>query len=102
MATTFTFTESARSIYRSLANFGIACTPSPYDTLPPDPGPPTKVTLIGKLPPFTENMIRQRVSVRGNIRQMEAAKEMPALNIPPERICVPQSESTKRWLSQHQ
>jgi hypothetical protein len=33
---------------------------------------------------------------------MEHATEMPALNIPPERICVPAAESTKRWLSRHQ
>jgi len=57
-----------------------------------------KIRITGSIPDFHENMIRQRISTHGVIREMEAAAEIPALNIPPEEICVIHAGPTKRWL----
>ena len=36
--------------------------------------------------PYKDNMIRERISVRGEIRPLEPESELPACNLPPERI----------------
>ena len=57
-----------------------------------------KIRITGSIPDFHENMIRQRISTHGVIREMEPAAEIPALNIQPEEICVIHAGPTKRWL----
>jgi len=104
-------------MYLSIANFGIWCTtqqttlPTQLSTTPTttqdtrhsSPAnlsvPGTEVTMTGILPEFQANMIRQRVSAHGQIRPMEPASEMPALNMAPEQICVIHPGPTKRWLA---
>ena len=61
-----------------------------------------KIRITGSIPDFNENMIRQRISTHGVIREMEPASQIPALNIPPEEICVIHPGPTKRWLNAKQ
>src|SRR5277367_4913410 len=99
-------------MYLSIANFGIWCTTShapTSSTLPANPKQPTdqslpgsKVTITGSIPDFQDNMIRQRISIDGKIREMEPPSEMPALNIPADQICVIHPGPTKRWLTTQQ
>jgi hypothetical protein len=58
--------------------------------------------VTGIIPDFNENMIRQRISTHGVIRSMEAESDIPALNIPPDQICVVHAEPMKRWLTAKQ
>jgi hypothetical protein len=96
-------------MYRSIANFGIWATSldSSEPSLPRsttmltvgsfDENP--KITVTGKIPRFEENMIRQRISTKGMIREMEPPEEIPALNIPTNEIGVINAVPTQRWLN---
>jgi len=96
-------------MYRSIANFGIWCTSPPSSTSTTIHRTPSistkasnlsapKIRITGSIPDFIENMIRERISTHGVIREMEPASEIPALNLPPEEICVFHPEAAKRWL----
>ena len=63
---------------------------------------PPKIRITGSIPDFNDNMIRQRISTHGVIREMEPASDIPALNISLEEICVMHAGPTKRWLDAKQ
>lgn len=113
-------------MYRSMANFGIACTsetPQPASRAstfasvsePPTPTTPhpatiptpnvpleeSKIRMTGRIPAFDPqtNMIRQRISTHGHIRPMEPPHEIPALTIPAGEIGTIHPGPTKRWLA---
>jgi hypothetical protein len=91
-------------MYDSIANFGIWCTPQPSTSqaLPTNPIdqslPDQRIAVTESIPDFQDNMIRQRISIHGEIREMEPPSEMPALNMHPDKICVLHPGPTKRWL----
>ena len=97
-------------MYRSIANFGIWCTPSRIQPTPTvftkastaQSLAVSKIRITGSIPDFNENIIRQRISTRGVIREMEPASQIPALNISPEKICVIYPSPTKCWLNAKQ
>ena len=100
-------------MYRSIANFGIWCT-SPQTPLTPTSTTSTKasstartvrarkITITGTIPDFVNNLIRQRISTHGIIREMEPESQILCLNLPPEQICIIHSGPTKRWLTKKQ
>src|SRR5271170_1736730 len=102
-------------MYRSIANFGIWCT-SPESPLPRTATvstlasssttttlpTTTKITVTGTIPPFQNNLIRQRISTHGLPRPMEPESSLPCLSLPPSQICVIHSSPTKRWLAKKQ
>lgn len=53
--------------------------------------------------PTLPNMIRERVSVLGEIRIMESPLEIPALNIPPDEICtIRKGGPILKWLKRRE
>jgi hypothetical protein len=99
-------------MYRSIANFGIWCTSNPPTLNRTQTVSTTastklsistpKIQITGTIPEFHENMIRQRISTHGIVRQMEPAAEITALNIPADQICIIHPGPTKRWLAAKQ
>jgi hypothetical protein len=55
-------------------------------------------SVIPELPPFRDNMIRQRVDRKGRIFELPPPEEIPALQIPPEQIGVIKPGPVKRWM----
>jgi hypothetical protein len=100
-------------MYRSIANFGIWCTSHPTSSLNRTQTVSTiastklsisapKIEITGTVPEFHENMIRQRISTHGIVRQMEPSADIPALNLPVDQICIIHPGPTKRWLAAKQ
>ncbi len=58
---------------------------------------PVRVLIVAQDIPAVL-MIRERVDVMGNVRPMEPAEEIEALNIPPQQIGVIKELPVRRWL----
>ena len=48
--------------------------------------------------PYVDNMIRERVSIRGQIRPLEPEDELPACTMPPEKLGVAGELALRRYL----
>ena len=46
-------------------------------------------------------MIRERVSIQGTIRPLEPETELPAMQVPPERIGTPSEHALRRYIAGH-
>ena len=46
-------------------------------------------------------MIRERVSIQGIIRPLEPETELPAMQVPPERIGTPSEHALRRYIAGH-
>lgn len=57
------------------------------------------ISVAGVEPGFTNSIIRERVSVRGQIRAMEPVEEVPALNVPRDSVGrITPDGPIRRWL----
>ena len=62
-----------------------------------------RVITSGIEPPFVDSMIRQRVSIHGQIRDMEPREEIAALSMPREKVgMVTQPGLSDMWLSKRE
>ena len=91
---TLSFTKPARFMFRSVANFGL------WATKPKEDASETSdiVKVTKALPPFKENMIRERVSTTGVIRPMEPASEVACLNLDPASIGQAKVGTLRKWI----
>lgn len=75
------------------------------------PHPPPRLKATGQLPPFSPRsksgeklasggMIRQRVSLRGLVRPLEPASELPGCTMPAEAIGRLHAGPVRKWLAQ--
>ncbi|KAF3492396.1 lipase/esterase family protein [Arthroderma uncinatum] len=126
VAPTLSFTRPAKYMYRSIAQFSAWALSRAQESsidipegspalsgmslLGPDQADgskrqesePPQFTTIGKagdsIPPFKNHMIRQLVDTEGNLFPLPDEHEVPALQIPRNRIGVPKSTPVRRWL----
>ncbi|KAJ7180300.1 alpha beta-hydrolase [Mycena crocata] len=104
--TVFTFTESAKHAYRSIAAFAKHVTDHDEDYLAQNPFPPpptpTEASVAEKMPPHPESgpalMIRERVNIEGTTRPMEAQENMPVLKLKSSEIGIIKEGPTIKWL----
>ncbi|EEH38368.2 lipase/esterase family protein [Paracoccidioides lutzii Pb01] len=126
VAPTLSFTQPAKYMFRSIAQFGAWAlaraqqtgveipnqvseissrdVDTPYSATQGrmSPSPYSGFTKIGKagdpLPPFQDYMIRQRVDIDGNIYPLAAKAYLTALHITPEDIGIPKPGPVRKWL----
>ncbi|EEH47450.2 uncharacterized protein PADG_03534 [Paracoccidioides brasiliensis Pb18] len=126
VAPTLSFTQPAKYMFRSIAQFGAWAlaraqqtgveipnqvseissrdvdTPHSATQDRMSPSPYSGFTKIGKagdpLPPFQDYMIRQRVDIDGNIYPLAARAYLTALHITPEEIGIPKPGPVRKWL----
>lgn len=58
------------------------------------------VKVTGHLPPFTDSMIRQRVSVTGRLRPLEPATTLPATTMSPSSVGRLHTGPVRKWLAE--
>lgn len=58
------------------------------------------VKVTGHLPPFTDSMIRQRVSVTGRLRPLEPADTLPATTMSPSSVGRLHTGPVRKWLAE--
>ena len=64
---------------------------------------PGIVITSGVEPPFIDSMVRQRISIHGQIREMEPSEEIAALSMAREKVgIVTQPALTDLWLSKRE
>nr|GAT59993.1 lipase/esterase [Mycena chlorophos] len=95
--TVFTFTESAKHAYRQIGSFIKHVTNPSHAEQCPFPQP--QASTVDEKKPATEQprMIRERVDIKGKLREMEPVEEMEALRISPGQIGIIKEKPTLRW-----
>ncbi|KAF7332117.1 Alpha beta-hydrolase [Mycena kentingensis (nom. inval.)] len=95
--TVFTFTESAKHAYRAIGEFVKHVTDS--QNLANDPLLQTSGarTANNQCVSESQTMIRERVDIKGNVRDMEPVEDIAVLRMAPGQIGIIKEQPTVRW-----